>query len=397
MRVLTVFYSWQSDLPEKTNRYFILKCLNSAAKKLNQDLLVEDAERDYIVDFNEVKIEHDTAGLPGTPDILSAILERIAACDIFVADVSFVGQSFNCSRLLPNPNVMLELGHAFSVRKSDQIFLVLDIKHGGAKPEERPFDIRSKRAPILFDSSADVAAQEKILTNTFKTAIRDLIRSGYTGATDLARLLSVRFGDSAVSPVLAFEQPDPATQSKGEAEATLRQIKDSEKPPKPGTMGAQMEFSSMMNSVSSSAYEAYIVELERSIDRVVHTVKLDLSILNDSQVLVEDCDVLITVPESLMLLSGLPKCPRDPKSNDYTQIFRGIHTSIQQPGSGKSETIDGRTWSVKIATLKHGLPVSLPTIFVLVLGSEKEFNLSYKLVCAKPHETVEGSLSFSVR
>src|SRR6266446_2290788 len=60
-----VFYSWQSDLPNATNRGFIEKALEEAAKSIR-------AEGSISVD---PVIDRDTAGVPGSPDIASTILE----------------------------------------------------------------------------------------------------------------------------------------------------------------------------------------------------------------------------------------------------------------------------------------------------------------------------------
>jgi hypothetical protein len=54
-----VFYSWQSDLPNATNRGFIGQALEAAAKALKNDdsLQVEPV------------IDRDTTGVPGSPNI----------------------------------------------------------------------------------------------------------------------------------------------------------------------------------------------------------------------------------------------------------------------------------------------------------------------------------------
>ena len=48
----TIFWSWQSDLCEKTNRNFIRECLAAAIKQVNEDLDIDDADR--------FELDHDT-------------------------------------------------------------------------------------------------------------------------------------------------------------------------------------------------------------------------------------------------------------------------------------------------------------------------------------------------
>jgi len=55
----TVFYAWQSDLPNNTNRGFIRDAIERALKQVNADMGVEDALRP----------DRDTEGIPGNPSI----------------------------------------------------------------------------------------------------------------------------------------------------------------------------------------------------------------------------------------------------------------------------------------------------------------------------------------
>lgn len=65
----SVFYSWQSDLPSKSNRGLIQDALEKAAKRLRADgsLGIEPV------------VDRDTQGIAGSPDIHAAILLKIAA------------------------------------------------------------------------------------------------------------------------------------------------------------------------------------------------------------------------------------------------------------------------------------------------------------------------------
>ena len=76
-----VFYSWQSDLPNATNRGLIQSALEVAKRVV--------IAGDDTVDVEPV-IDRDTEGVAGSPDIASTIFGKIDASDIVVADVSIV-------------------------------------------------------------------------------------------------------------------------------------------------------------------------------------------------------------------------------------------------------------------------------------------------------------------
>ena len=109
---LKVFYSWQSDLPNNTNRGFIQKALEEAAKEISNDVTTE----------LEPVIDRDTSGVAGSPDIRQTILAKIESCDAFLADISIVGVT--SSRPMCNPNVLIELGYALKCLGDDRVVLV---------------------------------------------------------------------------------------------------------------------------------------------------------------------------------------------------------------------------------------------------------------------------------
>lgn len=127
----TVFYSWQSDLPNNTNRGFIETALKKALADLEKDPDVQDSPR----------FDKDTAGIPGSPDIVNEILAKIRAADVCVFDVSIVAE--NQARKLPNPNVMIELGYALA-RGSERVITVFNTATGDTS--HLPFDLGFKRA-----------------------------------------------------------------------------------------------------------------------------------------------------------------------------------------------------------------------------------------------------------
>ncbi|MBD2104947.1 hypothetical protein [Leptolyngbya sp. FACHB-261] len=127
-----VFYSWQSDLPNSTNRGFIEKALENAVKSIRND---ESIEVEPVVD-------RDTTGVPGSPDIASTIFAKIEQTHIFVCDISIInsGSQF---RPTPNPNVLIELGYAIKTLGPERIVMIMNTAFG--VPEHLPFDLRMRR------------------------------------------------------------------------------------------------------------------------------------------------------------------------------------------------------------------------------------------------------------
>ena len=76
----TIFYSWQSDLPNKDNRSFIENCIEKAIRK----------EKLGFEAGLTVAVDRDTKKTVGTPDIAGTIFDKIAKTDIFICDISII-------------------------------------------------------------------------------------------------------------------------------------------------------------------------------------------------------------------------------------------------------------------------------------------------------------------
>ena len=149
----TIFYSWQSDLPNNTNRGFLESAIEKAIKYIGKD-------ENFLI---EPSLDRDTKGSPGAPNISHTILKKIKACDVFIADISIVtGNKEKGQRLSPNPNVLIELGYAVSILGWEKIILICNEVYG--KDEDLPFDIRQhRRIPYcLFPEDQKAPEREKI-------------------------------------------------------------------------------------------------------------------------------------------------------------------------------------------------------------------------------------------
>lgn len=133
--IISVFYSWQSDLPNKFNRNLIECATRKAVKSA-------DKKHPYTFVFDK-----DTRKEPGSPDIKQTILKKISLCQFMVADVSLVNRQDE-GRMTPNPNVLFELGYAVHRLGWERIILIYNTSYG--RVEELPFDLRPHR-PILYE------------------------------------------------------------------------------------------------------------------------------------------------------------------------------------------------------------------------------------------------------
>lgn len=158
-----VFYSWQSDRPNATNRSFILKALQAACAELSEDSTIDERP----------EVDHDTQNVPGSPDIVQTIFGKIDTAQVFVADVSLVTES-DQTRPCPNPNVLIELGYAIKTLGESGIILVMNTAFGG--PELLPFDLRTKRVTTYSAVPDDTerAPERKKLQGAFQAGLKSI-------------------------------------------------------------------------------------------------------------------------------------------------------------------------------------------------------------------------------
>lgn len=156
----TVFYSWQSTLPNPTNRGLVRTCIDKAVEALNAEMNAEESFR----------VDSDTSGRPGSPKIFDTILDKIKQCDVFIADVSLVAEK------QANSNVMVELGYALSVLGPDGLIMVCNTAFGSIS--DLPFDLGFNR--IIPYSCAkednDKATVRAALIPQLKAAIEGICR-----------------------------------------------------------------------------------------------------------------------------------------------------------------------------------------------------------------------------
>lgn len=190
---MKIFYSWQSDLPNASNRGFIEKALENVAKALRNDRTLNI----------EPSIDRDTVGVSGSPEIVSTIFLKIEQADIFISDISIInGADF--ARPSPNPNVLVETGYALSALGDTRVIMIFNTAFGTV--EKLPFDLRARRIlPYNMPAASDDRSTErKKLEKLVEQAVRS-IRPRLSLSPDYIKAFE---NESARVKELAYEQPD---------------------------------------------------------------------------------------------------------------------------------------------------------------------------------------------
>ncbi|MCR5324860.1 MAG: nucleotide-binding protein [Lachnospiraceae bacterium] len=179
MKQFKIFYSWQSDLPNKRNRNIIDSCIKKAVAKCNK----------FVKGF-EIVSDRDTQGVTGSPNISETIFSKIDECDLFIADVSIVSSytvkqnpntendindnlenddkssdlSFENAKkkYTPNPNVLIELGYAVKCLGWNRVICLINTDYGDI--EQLPFDLEHQRVTAYnLDDTERTKKQYQIL------------------------------------------------------------------------------------------------------------------------------------------------------------------------------------------------------------------------------------------
>lgn len=165
----TVFFSWQSDTPNRGGRGFLHDVLEKACRDLGADSELAEAARDLAVDS-------DTKGAAGSPPIVETILRKIDTASVFVADMTFVAVRLDGGRS-PNPNVLIEYGWARKSLGLERVVCLMNTAYGDPSGEALPFDLRHTLWPLRYHLPEDASAEQKAevrkaLTKALTSALR---------------------------------------------------------------------------------------------------------------------------------------------------------------------------------------------------------------------------------
>ncbi|WP_072426965.1 TIR domain-containing protein [Chitinimonas taiwanensis] len=147
----SIFYSWQSDLPDETNRRAIRSALRTASSSV-------EAEYPGL----RIALDEATRGEAGSPNIPLTILEKIKTCDAFVCDITTINASASSEyRKTPNPNVLFELGYAVAHIGWGRIVMLFN-EALGTFPLDAPFDIDRHRVSTYRLSRAEAGSKSAL-------------------------------------------------------------------------------------------------------------------------------------------------------------------------------------------------------------------------------------------
>lgn len=152
-----IFFSWQSELPNRDNRNFIEDAIKKAIKNIHKEL-----------PNLKIEFDKDTLKRNGSPDIANTIFSKIDDSDLFIADVSLITEKkfFRTIRRTPNPNVLIELGYAAKAIGWENVICIMNKKYGSL--EELPFDLKPRRV-ISFEYESEKQYLVKAITTHIKS------------------------------------------------------------------------------------------------------------------------------------------------------------------------------------------------------------------------------------
>ncbi|MHC2676972.1 hypothetical protein ACVI1J_009135 [Bradyrhizobium diazoefficiens] len=179
---MKIFWSWQSDTPKDVGRFFVRDALREAIEALKTDEhVLEPLERESAA---KLELDSDRQGVPGSPDLAATIFEKIEAADVFVADVTLVGETPEGKKLV-NSNVAIEYGHAHKALSFRRVLMVQNHHYGDG--DALPFDLRQKSWPLHYRlapdaNKAEIAAERAKFKTKLVAALRPYLSMRATSA-----------------------------------------------------------------------------------------------------------------------------------------------------------------------------------------------------------------------
>ena len=343
MAEFKIFYSWQSDLPSKSNRNFIQDILERAAKTATTDTV------DVIID----QALRDTTG---SPKIDEVIIQKILSCDMFIADISFVGQSFDHPkkdkpRLLPNPNVIFELGIASEALEDWTRILLIANEHYGSI-DHLPFDLRQHGCiPYMLSQDAnDKPEQRKRLKRKIEYDLQSLIGTQGKRQDKSKPCLELRWStDLKIKPFKnMFAEIDNRISEATEHENSLVDVTDT----LTDLIGGRLHKIHGPSHTVMKEYRYYLSMYIQKLESIReshngyflcgggHVENTGLSITNLGAMAATNISFIIDLPDWLKVTintggtNNLPVPPsvlHDPRSNTYIALLREkFHTYSKQ-------------------------------------------------------------------
>lgn len=355
-KIYSLFFSWQSDREELKKE--IGAALDAAKEKLYAEGIILEIESDNRNNTTQ------------SGDITEHIRKCIDKCDVFLADVTPV-QKLNEGanlKLIPNPNVMFELGYASCLMPASRIIRVAD------------FRVIDNICHMPFDvNHTSIIGLEDI------TDVDKLIKS--------LKELFAEIDSCAKEPIPEYDCLVSFADGSGTAEIhpKYRQIYYTAKRPQLSRPGSQATTPAMAALSGTSAILDYLAKAT-ALPEVVRPGKievvnghinrsfceLEFELRNCGESTLDDCDVFIWSDTQ-----GVVFADENEKKN-----FGTIH--VFSKGELSSDS-DGKTISARVDSLNATLGWNLGRIFIKVPADVETATLRWKVAARQFRK--EGSLT----
>lgn len=176
-----IYYSWISQY-NNANKRFVRKCIDKAVKQLQKKKLPE-------LEGIDLRVIESMDKTPGHQVLTTTQDEEIRNSDIFIGDwtitnpynffESFLAKAFRYKRTRSiNTNVVHEYEIFVSNNGYDGAILVMDASRGSAKNDNEliPVDYRSRRFPIEFLGTKNIAGLSQDIFRSLKTSVPAAIK-----------------------------------------------------------------------------------------------------------------------------------------------------------------------------------------------------------------------------
>lgn len=437
---MKIFWSWQSDNHQPSGRHFVREVLSALVAELNAEAVTEDAERpegdgdgDGEGTEGRIQVDHDTLDVGGSPPIADTILRKIGEAAVFVADVTPVGRTKG-GKLLPNPNVMIELGYAMKVLEQERILLVMNSAEGAAL-RHLPFDLRHWRGPVTYTLNRDADERQRAMV---ARELKDGLRQRIVPSLKLAEnRVNEKERETLREPNLsvvldADEAPSSRRISQFAPELTvdsLDQVKqDTPLLPFhiPSRRIGSISYQSSANDTNIKAYnqdvkkyhldyEQYLKALSEHELLKLRTFDVKLRLHNTGTSPATSIHVAVTFPEGITLFSheddfpeapAAPEPPEGPAMHSLAQRFLG-RTKVQilppkafKPLSTNPTTVDpeGRKITFRWKELNHHRFIEFDTFKVAFdkPSDIRSFEAEYVITAREPVDPIKGSILFQI-
>ncbi len=442
---MNIFWSWQSDTPADTGRYFVRDVLKQVAKQLNVPQTDEaDRPEDPVggTPLPRVEVDHDTKGVGGSPPIAETILKKIADAGVFVADVTPICVTV-AGKHVPNPNVMIELGYALRVLDHQRIVLVMN-EAQGASLAQLPFDLRHWRGPVTYRLAG--GATRGVLLEESKRLADELllrIKPGLVLAQHIRqqndRILNRR-PELSLRHTLGSEPPHLVVSSTPEvAVRPLEEIKSETPlldlpkfdppvsalgfprggiyaqfaPPKPVSQWTREETAGYNSFVKAyySAYEGYLKQEAGYQALLARTFEVQLILDNRGTLSATKIDAQVLFPDGIVIYENedtfpsRPKPPSPPALRPASSSFAHAEptpfdSSALSAYRPRSTYVYPEERRVEFTSdeLKHNHSAAFDT-FVVSFATEadtRSFEASYSITAKEPIDPIKGTVRFVV-